>query len=198
MNFHHKRMNHSYVFAAFLAVILLWEPVRVPAAQVSQTDTADDQEKRVLFLSSYSYAWDTVQIQIEGIKEGIASDVELDYEFMDTKRVDDEESNRLFTEGLSYRMSKVEPYDVLIVGDDAALRFAMEHESDLFAGIPVIFEGINDHDLAKEAASSPLVTGVLEDLSFEKNIALARTFYPDAKKVESPTKAKQAASSSTQ
>lgn len=183
MNFHHKRMNHSYVFAAFLAVILLWEPVRVPAAQVSQTDTADDQEKRVLFLSSYSYAWDTVQIQIEGIKEGIDSDVELDYEFMDTKRVDDEESNRLFTEGLSYRMSKVEPYDVLIVGDDAALRFAMDHESDLFAGIPVIFEGINDHDLAKEAASSPLVTGVLEDLSFEKNIALARTFYPDAKKV---------------
>ena len=69
MNFHHKRMNHSYVFAAFLAVILLWEPVRVPAAQVSQTDTADDQEKRVLFLSSYSYAWDTVQIEIEGIKE---------------------------------------------------------------------------------------------------------------------------------
>ena len=36
-----------------------------------------------------------MQIQIEGIKEGIGSDIELDYEFMDTKRVDDVESRRL-------------------------------------------------------------------------------------------------------
>lgn len=41
---------------------------------------------RVLFISSYSYAWDTVQCQIEGIKKGIAPGVTVDYEFMDTKR----------------------------------------------------------------------------------------------------------------
>ena len=29
---------------------------------------APDDEYRILFLSSYSYGWDTVQIQIEGIK----------------------------------------------------------------------------------------------------------------------------------
>lgn len=30
-----------------------------------------NQGKRVLFISSYSYGWDTVQTQIEGIKAGV-------------------------------------------------------------------------------------------------------------------------------
>lgn len=181
-NFHRKRMKRRWAFFLLSVVMFFCIPthfVTVQAETAHETATAG----RVLFLSSYSYAWDTVQIQIEGIKEGIGSDIELDYEFMDTKRVDDVESRRLFTEGLAYRMSKVEPYDVIIVGDDAALQFAMEHADDLFAGIPVIFEGINSDELAREAAQSPLVTGVMEILSFEKNIELAKTFYPDAQKV---------------
>lgn len=181
-NFHRKRMKRRWAFFLLSVVMFFCIPthfVTVQAETAHETATAG----RVLFLSSYSYAWDTVQIQIEGIKEGIGSDIELDYEFMDTKRVDDVESRRLFTEGLAYRMSKVEPYDVIIVGDDAALQFAMEHAHDLFAGIPVIFEGINSDELAREAAQSPLVTGVMEMLSFEKNIELAKTFYPDAQKI---------------
>ena len=169
--------NKSRVFSVLLLTLLF-----CMVSQVQAGDVQDDN-KRVLFLSSYSYAWDTVQLQIEGIKEGIGSDIELDYEFMDTKRVDDEESRRLFTEGLAYRMSKVEPYDVLIAGDDAALRFAMEHREDLFPDMPVIFEGINDEELANRAAEDPMITGIVERLSFGKNIDLARVFYPDAEKV---------------
>lgn len=181
-NFQRKTIKRGWALLVLFLVIFTGMPVNPVTVQA---ETVDETEEggRVLFLSSYSYGWDTVQIQIEGIKEGIGSDIELDYEFMDTKRVDDEESRRLFTEGLAYRMSKVEPYDVIIVGDDAALQFAMEHEDDLFAGIPVIFEGINSDELAKEAAQSPLVTGVMERLSFEKNIEFAKTCYPDAKKV---------------
>ena len=37
-----------------------------------------DVKGRVLFISSYSYAWDAVQIQIEGIKAGIGPEVVLD------------------------------------------------------------------------------------------------------------------------
>ena len=181
-NFQRKTIKRGWALLVLFLVIFTGMPVNPVTVQA---ETVDETEEggRVLFLSSYSYGWDTVQIQIEGIKEGIGSDIELDYEFMDTKRVDDEESRRLFTEGLAYRMSKVEPYDVIIVGDDAALQFAMEHVDDLFAGIPVIFEGINSDELAKEAAQSPLVTGVMERLSFEKNIEFAKTCYPDAKKV---------------
>ena len=95
----------------------------------------NSSQNRVLFISSYSYAWDTVQIQIEGIRDELGSNVVLDFEFMDTKRVDDEESLRLFHDGLAYRLSKVEPYDAVILGDDAALKFALEYRDELFQGI---------------------------------------------------------------
>lgn len=153
-------------------------------AGVKPVNAADaNKSSRVLFISSYSYAWDTVQIQIEGIRKGLDTDVVLDYEFMDTKRVSDETSMELFYEGLKYRLEKVAPYDVIILGDDAALLFALEYRDELFADIPLVFEGVNDTDLALEAAKNPLITGVLEQLSVEKNIEMGLQFTPNAQNV---------------
>lgn len=144
---------------------------------------APDDEYRILFISSYSYGWDTVQIQIEGIKKGITDDVVLDYEFMDTKRFPGKESIDVFYEGLSYRMSHTAPYDALIVGDDAALHFAIEHRDDLFKDMPIIFEGVNDIEYAKEVSKDPLITGVVEDLSITSNIDFGLKLYPDVQEV---------------
>lgn len=149
-----------------------------------QAQAVDSEvEGRVLFISSYSYAWDAVQLQIEGIKSGLGPEVVLDYEFMDTRRVSDETSEQLFYEGLAYRMSKVEPYDVVILGDDAALLFAVKYREELFEGIPLVFEGVNDEELAIELSEDPLITGVIEKLSLEKNIEFGQALFPDAKKV---------------
>lgn len=146
----------------------------------SQAGEADD---RVLFISSYSYAWEQVQMQIEGIRAGLGEDVVLDYEFMDTKRVNNEEALQLFHDGLAYRLSAVEPYDAVILGDDAALQFALEYQEELFDGIPLIFESVNDEDLALAAAEHPMITGVLEKLSVEKNIELGLRINPNARRV---------------
>ncbi|MDE6129693.1 MAG: GGDEF domain-containing protein, partial [Lachnospiraceae bacterium] len=145
--------------------------------------TGSANKGRILFISSYSYAWDAVQLQIEGIKMGISDGIVVDYEFMDTKRVDDDAAMQLFKEGLAYRMSMVEPYDVIILGDDAALKFALEYRDELFKGIPLVFEGVNDEELALEAAKDPMITGVIESLSVQKNIELALSIYPNAEKV---------------
>ena len=156
-------------------------------AAASQTDggtsrTAADGG-RVLFISSYSYAWSTVQLQIDGIMDSLGENTVLDFEYMDTKRLDTEESRQLFYEKLEYTFSMVEPYDVIILGDDAALQFALQHRDTLFKGIPLIFEGINDEELAKTAAEDPLITGIIEKLSMEKNIELGMQMIPNAKKV---------------
>ena len=155
----------------------------LPGLQIQSQAANSASEARILFISSYSYGWDTVQIQIEGIKKGVLNDTVVDYEFMDTKRVNDEISYQLFYEGLAYRLSMVEPYDAVILGDDAALLFALQYRDELFAGIPLIFEGVNDEELAKEAVKDPLITGILEKLSIEKNIELALSIYPDATRV---------------
>lgn len=140
-------------------------------------------ERRVLFISSYSYAKDAVKMQIEGIESKLDATVKLDYEFMDMERVATEESAEIFYEGLKYRLSQVKPYDVVIVGDDEALSMVMEHREELFAGIPVVFEGINDEELAKEASKMSLTTGIVEKPSLEENIQFGLTLNPDAKKV---------------
>ena len=142
-----------------------------------------DEMKRVLFISSYSYAWDMVPSQMEGIRAGLGEDVELDYEFMDTKRVDDAESLKLFHDGLKYRLEHVEPYDVIILGDDAALVFALEYQDELFAGIPMVFQSVNDEDLVARAMQNPYVAGVIERLSVSKTIELGQKINPNATKV---------------
>lgn len=164
----------------FLSFVLTFSLMSNTHSSISAA-TAD--EYRILFLSSYSYGWDTVQIQIEGIKKGITDDVVLDYEFMDTKRFPGKESIDVFYEGLSYRMSHAAPYDALIVGDDAALHFAIEHRDDLFKDMPIIFEGVNDIEYAKEVSKDPLITSVVEDLSITSNIDFGLKLYPDAGEV---------------
>ena len=149
----------------------------------AEENRKESAEGRSLFISSYNYGWDTVQSQIEGIQAGVSDEAVVDYEFMDTKRVSDETSEQLFYEGLKYRLSKVAPYDVIILGDDAALLFAQKYREELFAEIPLVYEGVNNEQLAYEMSEDPLITGVIEKLSVEKNIVFAKTLLPDAKKV---------------
>ena len=103
---------------------------------------------------------------------------------MDTKRLDVEAAEQLLYDRLKYTLTVVEPYDVVVVGDDAALKFAMDYREELFSGIPIVFEGINNVAYARELAErDPLVTGVVEELSLEKNIELALLLKPDIKKI---------------
>lgn len=177
MRQYHKKTRKYVICATLCAAFLFGLIVNVRTLQAEET------RYRILFISSYSYAWDAVQLQIEGIQEGVPDGTVVDFEFMDTKRVDDEIAMALFYEGLAYRMSRVEPYDAIILGDDAALVFAMEHKEDLFADVPLIFEGVNDAELAEEAVKDPQICGILENLSTQSNIDLALQLYPKATRV---------------
>lgn len=152
-------------------------------AAEEKTGNAAQDYGRVLFISSYSYAWDTVQLQIEGIKKGIDASVTIDYEFMDTKRFSSSSYIDEFYNGFKSRMSKLEPYDVVILGDDAALNFAIKYQEELFNKIPLVFEGINNEELAEEAVKDPYITGVIEKLSIEDNIDFACKLLPSTKNI---------------
>lgn len=153
------------------------------SAEASEAEAPAPDGGRVLFISSYSYAWKTVQIQIDGIMDNLGENTVIDFEYMNTKRLDTVESRELFYDRLEYMFSVLEPYDVIILGDDAALQFALEHRDTLFQDVPMVFEGINDEELALRAMEDPLITGVIEKLSPEKNIDLGLMLIPDARKV---------------
>lgn len=143
----------------------------------------DIKTSRVLFISSYSLAWETVPQQIDGILEKLGDDTLVDYQFMDMKNVNTDEAKELFYERLRYILKHQASYDVLIVGDDAAFDFAMEHREELFPGIPIIFEGVEDVGKAEAYAKDPLISGVIEKLPYEETIALAKGLYPQAEKI---------------
>ena len=150
------------------------------------TSNAKDEEvnnNRILFISSYSLARDTVQLEIEGIQSTLPDDFILDYEFMDTYRVHDDTATQLFYEGLKYRLSKVELYDAVIVGDDAALRFAMKHKEELFPSQPIFYMGINDDTLSEKADEDPDIKGIVEKLPVKENLDKALEIYPEAETV---------------
>lgn len=159
----------------FICIVAIWGNLTA--------DAASDTKGRVLFISSYSYNWDTVQMQVDGIKNTLGTDYEIDYEYMDTKRVYDDISVQLFYQNLTYRMQRVAPYDVIIVGDDAALQFVMDYRETLFKDIPIVFEGVNSEELIMEAIKDPMITGVAEKLSVEDTLDMALQMIPKATKV---------------
>lgn len=173
------RLGKSKFPAFFLLVFWIGFGTGVCHLNASQAE-----DKRVLFISSYSYSWETVPLQIEGIQEAFGDDVVIDYKFMDTKNVNSQESLDLFHRSMCQYMSEVKPYDGVIVGDDAAFQFALDYREELFSGIPIAFEAVNNLNRAIEVSKSdPLISGVVEDLSYVNTIELARGLYPNATKL---------------
>ena len=121
-----------------------------------------EQQHAVLFLSSYSQSHFSVPLQWDGISKAFeGTKVQLDTEYMDMKNNADDESQALFEQLLRHKLES-HTYDVLIVGDDAALNFAETHRDDLFAGLPVVFLGINDIDHARRVHDEGWATGIPE------------------------------------
>lgn len=168
--------NHKVEKGCILAVILfvlLWIGGSFP---VNAKETG---RGRVLFISSYSYAWETIPQQIEGIKKSLGDDVTIDYKFMDTKNVDTAENVHLFYKSLSYYLSQVPAYDVVIVGDDAAYNFVLVYRK-IFGNTPIVFEGVNNVSKALAMDYNPNVTGIIENQTYGNTIALAKKIYPEA------------------
>lgn len=147
---------------------------------------ADDggisQNPRVLFLGSYNYEWESVPKHLSGVTDTLDGSVMIDYIFMDTKRLQYEDVKEVvYNDVLSRAENK--PFDYVIAVDDAALAFVMEYREELFSGIPIVFEGINDEDFAYEAAKDPLITGIVEVFPLEETVALASRLQPKATRV---------------
>lgn len=140
-----------------------------------------DSTYRVLFISSYAYSWGSIPYQIEGLRESLGEEgFVLHYEFMDTKNTSYSENYREFYDLIRYKLSQRETYDGIIVGDDAALNFAMAYREELFKDIPIVFQGIDDINNAFTAIESPMVTGLIERVDYLANLKFAQSLFPGA------------------
>lgn len=138
----------------------------------------------VLYISSYNENFESVPLQLEGIKSILEpQDITVDAEYMDTKRFETVENELLFYNMLQYKLTHLLSYDAIIVGDDAALQFAMKYQNDLFPSTPIVFLGVNNIPRALRANENPYITGIIEEMYLKDNINFALTINPDAKNV---------------
>lgn len=147
------------------------------------TAKANEDVRQILYINSYSYGWDGVQQQIDGIRETVGDNCELQYEFMESQSVNELTARQMFYDRMEYRMSQEKTYEAVIVSGNAALEFSLEYQDVFFKDIPLVFIGVDDEKLIEEAFQRPLVYGVEYAPSIRKNIELAQQLNPNLKKV---------------
>lgn len=141
-------------------------------------------DRHVLFISSYSESFDTVDLQKAGISRAFeGNNIQLDIAYMDMKNYDHPENVDLFYQTMRYKLANTRKYDAVLIGDDAALKFAEDHQEELFKGIPMVFFCINDVEHAVRAGENPYITGAVEDFYLQDTIDIAIKFQPKAKKI---------------
>ena len=144
---------------------------------MARASLQDKKQHNVLFLSSYSQSHFSVPLQWDGISEAFkGTEVLLDTEYMDMKNNADDETQALFEQLLRHKLQSHD-YEVLIVGDDAALNFAEEHRDDLFEGLPVVFLGINDIDHAHKVHDEGWATGIPEQANMAEVFETAASIF---------------------
>ena len=165
--------EHSRVTLIITMIIALW----------ANAVTAGHQ-KRVLLISSYHPAFPTFFQQVDGMRSVFDPlFVDLDIEFMDSKRFYTPENLNNFYNSLRYKLSRTEDYDVVMAADDNALSFVLEHEQELFDKTPIVFFGVNSIEKAVEQNSNPHVTGLVEAVSMRETIELMIKLHPNIDKI---------------
>jgi len=138
----------------------------------------------VLILNSYDqgYSWTDGEVAgIRSVLDDSPSSIQLSAEYLDWSRFPSQQNHDQFEKLLQTRYGVNKP-DVLIVTDNPALDFALDHRSNLFAGVPIVFCGINDYQTSLLRGAKD-VTGVAEEIDPVGTLALALRLHPHASSV---------------
>lgn len=157
------------VCALLVAVTLLYPELAFP-----------QETHHVLLIHSYNKGLTWTDSEDAGIRSELdqrAADVEVHTEYMDAKRVTDDDFGQRLLAFLTYKYRSVE-FDVIIVTDDNAYDFMADHRDDLSPDTPVVFCGVNYLGEPPDG-----FTGVVEAFDVPRTLDAAFELQPDASRV---------------
>ena len=145
-------------------VILIVLTATLSAMPVFPPAVAAAPASSILVLNSYHQGYSWTDGEVAGIRSvlGDASTVQLSVEYLDWRRFPTQQNHDQIEKLLQTRYSVNRP-DVLIVTDNPALDFALDHRSSLFADMSIVFCGINDYQ-ASVLRKDKNITGVAEEI----------------------------------
>ncbi|MBL4560470.1 MAG: PAS domain S-box protein [Labilibaculum sp.] len=144
---------------------------------------ASARKQRVLILHSYHQGlnWtDNVSAGIQSVL-GNEDNVELMFEYMDTKRNSDPEYLNEFAKLYALKHLKNQ-FEAIIVSDNNALDFVRNYYSEFFKETPIVFCSI-DQFSDKLVEGIKHVSGVTEEIDSRKTIEAALKLHPNTKKL---------------
>lgn len=170
-----KTQKIRYLITTFLVLILA-----LSCAQKSCAQDNLERQFRILFISSYSYSNAAVPDQLNGFEKGLEGvNAEITYEFMDSDVYYGAVDIMNFDKYLKYKVYSARNFDLVVVADDLALRYAINNRATMFPDLPIVFMGINNKTEAVTAAAMKNSTGIAESPDFEGNYALMKALFPE-------------------
>ncbi|MBD3239313.1 MAG: response regulator [Chitinivibrionales bacterium] len=149
-----------------------------------RVDTASLDTPSVLILNSYhpGHIWTDHELdaELEVLREAFPK-IEPFVEYMDWKRHPTAENVANLERSLRYKYGQ-RTIDLVIVNDNGALDYVLSRRDSLFAGVPVVFAGINGY--REIAGSLPGgFTGVAETIDPVATLELALRLHPRTREV---------------
>ncbi|MFN2353734.1 MAG: ABC transporter substrate binding protein [Desulfopila sp.] len=149
------------------------------SAVLSAGVPAAKRKKNVLYINSYHQGYQWSDEIFEGVREVLYNSrykIDLQVEYMDTKKyLYEPVKESLYT--LYSEKFVDEDFDVIIVSDNHAYNFVIEHRKRLFPGVPLVFCGMNDFESVD--ISSGNLTGVVENFDLPHTLNIARKLHPE-------------------
>ena len=135
-----KTQKIRYLITTFLVLILA-----LSCAQKSCAQDNLERQFRILFISSYSYSNAAVPDQLNGFEKGLEGvNAEITYEFMNSDVCYGAVDIMNFDKYLKYKVFSARNFDLVVVADDLALRYAINNRAAMFPDLPIVFMGINN------------------------------------------------------
>src|SRR5215469_11170293 len=157
----------------FLGLVLVISPTvsqEVPSA------------KNVLVLNSFTNRDSFIELEPfkATLRTHLSMPVNFNVEYLESTRFGDEGYRRSLSETLLHAYSKP-PTDLVVVGSYPALRFVLDYREHMFAGVPIVFVGVDPSRIERQ--KNWPVTGITSAADVRGSLSLALRFHPDTQNV---------------
>ncbi len=165
-------MKHIFTCIAF-SLVLFFSTICLGAKE----------KKNVLYFNSYHHGYQWSDEILKGLRDVLSKSkykVDLQVEYMDSKKYNYDDINRSLFKLYQEKFID-EDFDIIIVSDNHAYNFVIEHRDVLFPGIPLVFCGMNNFKSAD--TSSGNLTGIVENFDLISTLEVARKLHPEKNKM---------------
>ncbi len=172
-------MTRCYIY-----IVAIWLLACTAVCCAGAQESAGRRSQRILYLNSYNngYAWsDNILEGIRSVLPVESQSLNFQMEYLDAKRYENEQMQTVLFNYFKAKFVR-DRFDVIITSDNNALAFALKYRSRLFAGVPIVFCGINNYTPSM-IEGQPAITGIAETVAFNDNMDIIRRLHPNARKM---------------